>query len=133
MLQESFRVLKTSGTIRIATPDLQFLLDLYLHPEEPLHKSYIEWSAAGGGGSCSKLPATPLHIINKFHTAWGHQIIYDQETLSALLKENGFQNIRSCEIGKSEVPALNNVESHFKHMPYEFYQLETMILEADKK
>lgn len=133
MLQESFRVLKASGTIRIATPDFQFLANLYLHPEEPLHKSYIEWSAAGGGGSCAKLPATPLHIINKFHTAWGHQIIYDKDNLSALLEECGFRNIRSCEIGKSEVPALNNVESHFKHMPYEFYQLETMILEADKK
>ena len=30
MLNESFRVLKPSGKIRISTPDLQFLLDLYL-------------------------------------------------------------------------------------------------------
>ena len=130
MLKECHRVLKPSGTIRIATPDFQFLTDLYLHPDTPINKGYIEWSAGGGG--CIKVTPTALYVINKFHTSWGHQIIYDQETLSALLKENGFQNIRSCEIGKSEVPALNNVESHFKHMPYEFYELETMILEADK-
>ena len=130
MLKESYRVLKPSGTIRIGTPNFKFLVDLYLHPDKPINKRYIEWSAGGGGGN--PVPDTALNVINKFHTSWGHQIIYDKETLSALLKENGFRNIRVCEIGKSEVPALNNVESHFKQMPYEFYELETMILEADK-
>ena len=30
MLNESYRVLKVNGKIRISTPDLQFLIDLYL-------------------------------------------------------------------------------------------------------
>lgn len=132
MLKECYRVLKPSGTIRIATPDFHFLEDLYLHPEKPVNKSYIEWSAGGGGGGCS-LPATALNVINKFHTSWGHQIIYDKEAITKMLEEYGFGNVRICEIGKSDIPGLNNVEQHFNFMPYEFYQLETMILEADKK
>lgn len=131
MLKESFRVLKPSGTIRIATPDFQFLVDLYLHPDNALNKRYIEWSSCGGGG-CRPVPSTALHVINKFHTSWGHQIIYDKETLSALLTECGYHNIRPCVIGKSEIESLNNLEAHFKHIPFEFYQLETMLFEADK-
>ena len=130
MLDECHRVLKPSGAIRIATPDFRFLMDLYLHPEKPLNQRYIQWSGQGGGGC--PVPETPLHIINKFHTAWGHQIIYDRESLERLMKEHGFRNIRRCDIGKSDIPAFRNVECHFKHMPYEFYELETMILEGDK-
>lgn len=46
--------------------------------------------------------------------------------------EHGIGNVRVCEIGHSSKEELNNLESHFNSMPLEFYQLETMILEADK-
>lgn len=131
MLDECHRILKPSGAIRIATPDFRFLMSLYLHPEEPLNKRYIEWSAQGTVGNFTPLPETALHIVNKFHTAWGHQIIYDRESLETLMKEHGFKNIRFCDIGQSVLPAFQNVERHFKHMPYEFYRLETMILEGE--
>ena len=130
MLEECHRVLKPSGSIRIATPDFRFLVNLYLHPEDPLHQRYIQWSGPGQG-DWPPVPETALHIVNKFHTAWGHRIIYDRETLENLLKEHGFKNIRSCDIGKSTIPAFENIEGHFKYMPYDFYQLETMILEGD--
>lgn len=71
------RGLKPGGIIRIATPDLRFLLGLYQDPERPLHKAYIAYSAQRGG-----LPATAVFVINRFHTAWGHKIIYDRETLT---------------------------------------------------
>ena len=129
MLKECHRVLKPSGVLRIATPDFHFLEDLYLHPEKPANKSYIEWSAKGGG-YCSPIPETPLNVINKFHTEWGHKIIYDRQTLTGLLKDNGYKDIRFCGIGQSSYEELKNVEGHFKYMPYEHYQLETMILEA---
>lgn len=129
MLQECRRVLKPGGVIRIATPDFHFLEDLYLHPEKPANKSYIEWSAKGGGG-CRPIPATPVNIISKFHTEWGHKIIYDQQTLTDLLQDQGYKNIRFCHIGESDYDELKDVERHFKTMPYEHYRLETMILEA---
>jgi predicted SAM-dependent methyltransferase len=127
MLKECYRVLKPGGTIRIATPDLRFLIGLYQNPEEPIHKEYIEYSAKKGG-----LPTTSVFVINRFHTAWGHQIIYDKETLTKLLIDTGFKNVVSCEVGKSQHKVLNGVEGHFKLLPYEFNLLETMILEATK-
>ena len=67
-----------------------------------------------------------------FTTSWGHQIIYDKETLIGLLEETGFRDITPYEVGKSEHPALNGIEGHFKELPYEFDLLETMIFEATK-
>lgn len=127
MLKESYRVLKPGGIIRIATPDLQFLINLYNEPEKTLHKNYIEYSAKEDG-----LPATAVYIINRFHTTWGHQIIYDRATLIAALKDTGFKDITSCEMGQSTHVALKGVERHFKLLPYEYNLLETMIVEATK-
>lgn len=127
MLKESYRVLKPGGVIRIATPDLRFLLGLYQDPEKPLHKEYIAYTAKNGG-----LPSTAVYVINRFHTAWGHQIIYDKETLSQALQQAGFKDICSCEVGESTHNALISVEGHFKSLPIEYNRLETMILEATK-
>lgn len=131
MLRECHRVMKPSGVIRIATPNIQFLINLYQNPEDPTNKAYIKWSAEGDGRGPS-LPEHAVYVINKFHKAWGHMFIYDEETLSDLMRENGFSNIHRCEISESTEPALQNVEGHFKYMPYVFYQLETMILEGKK-
>ncbi len=127
MLKECYRVMKPGAVMRIATPNLRFLLDLYENPEKPIHKAYMEFSVKNLG-----MPQTPVYVINRFHTSWGHKIVYDMETLSKLLTDNEFKNITPCEMSKSEHPALNGVESHFKIFPYEFIHLETMILEVTK-
>ena len=127
MLKESYRVLKPGGVMRVATPNLRFLLGLYQEPEKPLHKRYIEYTAKNGG-----IPPTAVFVINRFHTAWGHQIVYDAETLTDLLEQVGFKDVRPCEVSHSEHAALNGVEGHFKSLPPEFNQLETMVLEASK-
>ena len=127
MLRESYRVLKRGGVIRIATPDLRFLLGLYQDPEKPLHKEYIAYTAKNGG-----VPPTAVYVINRFHTAWGHQIIYDKETLTEALQQAGFKDICICEVGESSHNALIGIEGHFKALPPEYNRLETMILEATK-
>lgn len=127
MLKESWRILKPGGVIRIATPDLRFLLGLYQDPEKPIHRDYIAMTARHGG-----LPPTPVYVINRFHTTWGHKIIYDKETLSEFLLRVGFKDVCSCKVGNSAHSALNGVEGHFRTMPAEFNLLETMVLEATK-
>ena len=127
MLEESYRVLKPGGVMRVATPDLRFLIGLYQDPAKPIHQRYIDYSAKRGG-----ILPSPVYIINHFHTAWGHKIIYDKETLSALLEKAGFKNLRLCEVGHSNHIALNGIEGHTKTLPAEYNLLETMVFEAEK-
>ena len=119
--------MKPGAIMRLATPNLRFLLGLYEDPEKPLHKAYMEFSVKKLG-----MPPTPVYVISRFHTSWGHQIIYDKETLSKALSDTGFKDITQCEMSKSEHAALNGIEGHFKIFPYEFIQLETMIFEVRK-
>jgi hypothetical protein len=44
MLSECHRVLKNNGKIRISTPDLQFLIDLYRDNKSELQRQYIKWA-----------------------------------------------------------------------------------------
>ena len=125
MLKECYRIMKPGGIIRIATPNLQFLVDMYAHPEKSANKAYLEFDAERSG-----LPFSPAYTISRFHTSWGHQIIYDPETLSRFLESVGFNDIRQCEMSKSDHEALCGVEQHFKSLQYEYNLLETMILEA---
>lgn len=127
MLKESYRVLKPGGVFRIATPDLQFLIRLYQEPNQSIHRQYIEYSAKQGN-----IPPSSVFVINRFHTAWGHQIIYDKETLTNMLEVTEFKDVCSCEVGQSKHTALRGVEGHFHELPVVFNQLETMILEATK-
>ena len=127
MLKESYRILKPGGVIRIATPDLRFLHGLYQEPEKPLHKAYMEYTMKG-----KSMPSKAVYTISRFHTSWGHQIIYDRETLTELLEQAGFKDVCTCEVSKSKHPGLNGVEGHFKELPLEFDLLETMVLEATK-
>lgn len=125
MLKECYRVMKTGAVMRLATPNIKFLADLYMHPEKEINRQYIEWAAKN-----NNLPISAVHVVNHFHTAWGHQIIYDFDTLAALLREHGFEDVNQCEMSKSEYEVFDNVEGHFYTMPYDFCCLETMILEA---
>lgn len=127
MLKECYRVLKPGGIIRIATPNLKFLVDLYLHPEEGINKGYVKFNAERSG-----LPSLPVFTVNYFHTNWEHKIIYDPETLAWFLSTVGFKNISPCEMSKSSHAPLCNVEQHFNFLKYEYNLLETMILEAQR-
>jgi predicted SAM-dependent methyltransferase len=125
MLRECFRVLKSNGTIRISTPDLRFLIDLYNHP----HNDYIGWATG------RFIPWAPIadrtFVINNFVRDWGHQFIYDEPTLSAALGGTGFVNIVSQKLQESDIEALRGLENE-NRMPPGFLSLENLTLEANK-
>lgn len=132
MLNECYRILKPNGIIRIATPDIKFLIDLYLNPQKEINKSYIEFDSKRSG-----LPPYPIFAINRFHTTWGHKIIYDQESLIMMLESSGFKNIHQCEIGKSDYIDLCMVEGHNKSFERQkadkdYNALQTMVFEAQR-
>jgi predicted SAM-dependent methyltransferase len=129
MLTEIFRVLKPGGRVRVATPDLQFLIDLYRRDKTPVQQAYIVWSAATFAGS--GLPPTDAVVINNFFREWGHQFIYDEKTLTALMQNVGFGSVIRISVGQSSDPNLRELEN-VSRMPDGFLELETFVLEGTK-
>lgn len=130
LLQECYRILKAGGKIRIATPNLQFLMDLYLPDKSELQKQYIR------DGMARYFPHLEMPfeavVINHFFRAWGHQFIYDFKTLEAEMKRAGFTGIQQEEVGESHDPRLQNLERHGQKIGQDYNKLETMVIEATK-
>ena len=84
MMGEVYRVLKKDGMFRIATPDIRFLINLYMDPTDSLNANYILWA----NSTFTKNPFVnnPVPVVNNFFRDWGHQFIYDFETLKESLQ-----------------------------------------------
>lgn len=130
LLHECFRSLKPSGKIRIATPDLNFLIELYNQKKTKLQKQYIFWAVD------SFLPDISIYqdtfVINNFFQNWSHKFIYDFKTLRHSLNEIGFIDVNRYNLGESNDANLQKLESHGKRITDEFNKLETIIVEAIK-
>lgn len=129
MLREYFKVLRKNGRVRIATPNLQFLIDLYSPKKTTLQKKYIKWSTDE-----FKLPGgyQDTMVINNFVRAWGHEFIYDFKSLKWALENVGFVDVKEYKPGESDDIHLRNMESHWKSTTQEFNNLETLVVEARK-
>lgn len=131
MLREVFRTLVPGGRLRIATPNLRFLVDLYSSQKTELQQRYLDWALRH-----SNLPDPGVHrevvVINNFFRAWQHSFIYDFEILAALLQRVGFGDVKACPVGGSDSPELRKLESHGRIIPEEFNLVETFVAEARK-
>lgn len=137
MLAESFRVLTHGGMFRMATPNIDFLINIYQYPELPLHKEYITWATKAFTRDVAKSHKeevySPVFVINNFFRDWGHQIIHNYDSIKQMLTKAGFEDIIKCEINKSQFPEFNGLERHGAGIPQAFNELETMVIEAHKK
>jgi predicted SAM-dependent methyltransferase len=130
MLQESYRVLRPGGKIRIVTPDFAFLEALHGCEKTELQKAYIEWAAETWLDR--EIPQhAEMHVINNFVRAWGHQFIYDRTSLSQALVSAGFSQVRTCELLSSEDNVFCNLENE-NRLPPGFLRLESLVLEGTK-
>jgi predicted SAM-dependent methyltransferase len=128
MSAECRRVLKPNGTLRIATPNLSFLVALYQNDmKTDLQKDYIKWSTD------QHIPSAPsyeaIFIINNFMRDWEHKFIYDEKTLRYSLENAGFAKIAKRNVNHSEDENLRNLENEGR-MPAGFLEFESIILEA---
>jgi predicted SAM-dependent methyltransferase len=129
MLEECYRVLKPGGTIRVSTPDLHFLVELYQDEKSDLQRAYIKWST---DKFVKWAPdASGVYVVNNFVRDWGHQFIYDEKSLSLSLGSAGFSNIKRCSLTASDHGELSGLE-HETRMPAGFLQLETITIDGTK-
>jgi len=129
MLQECRRILKPGGTIRIATPDLKVLLGLYVHDPNPIQDRYIRWITD------EHMTDIPVYrasfVINNAFRKWGHQFLYDGESLKMVLEIAGFSDIKQASPDQSMDKNLRGIEAHGKNVgDEEMTAFETMVFEA---
>jgi len=121
MLLECFRVLSPGGKIRLATPDLKAYLCLY-HPEaeailgdcvtEKFNKNILPgFHAAAHYQPITEQPDA-VFVINDIFRNYEHKFIYDYQTLAALLRHAGFNDVTCCEVGASQDEVLCGLETH---------------------
>lgn len=136
MLSESYRVLKPNGYIRIAMPNFNFLIQLYLNKDSIINSSYIKWAAENfcqNANIITKETSTlSVYVINNFFRDWNHQIIHDFNTIKNLLEIVGFIDVTQEKIGSSSVKEFKNIERHGNKIPVEFNELETFVVQAKK-
>jgi predicted SAM-dependent methyltransferase len=130
MLRECYRVLKPRGKIRMSTPDLRVLAGLLSSEKTESQNFYIDFATR------KFLPdvtyCKEVFVINNAFRAWGHQFLYDRQTIETTLRTIGFDNIRYYRPGESDDENLRGIESHGRVMGCEeFNQFETLVIEAD--
>ncbi|MDH3402346.1 MAG: methyltransferase domain-containing protein [Acidobacteriota bacterium] len=139
MIEECFRVLAPGGTVRISTPDLAFLIDLY-RPDEvparrrsPLQEEFLRHFLATEiehrGRNAPEDYDT--FLINKFVRAWGHEFLYDEKTLRYVLEASGFGEVTRCAVSESAHGDLRELEN-VSRKPEGHLGLESLVLEATK-
>ena len=96
-LRECRRVLSDTGALRVSTPNLDWVYATHYHPGQ--------WPTG----------AEELHDcmqLNRAFRGWGHQFLYNQQTLTAALRNGGFAKATFCSYGKSELPEFAGLERH---------------------
>jgi predicted SAM-dependent methyltransferase len=92
-LAECRSALRPSGVLRLSTPNLDWVWSTQYHrPAED--------------------PVRDCFAINKSFRGWGHQFLYNLETLTAALHDAGFAEVRAFRYGESETPLLAGLEQH---------------------
>ncbi len=102
MLRECHRVLKLGGRIHLETPDLTYYAELLTNDLDELKRKAVEECCREHGNPIGD--PSPCFVLNHMARHYGHQFIYDETYLSAMLAKCGFVNIRRMPGRDSEDP-----------------------------
>lgn len=91
LLRECRRVLRDDGVLRLSTPNLDWVWATH-------------YRSPGSVADCFRL--------NRAFRAWGHEFLYNEPALTAILRDAGFANVVRREYHQSEHPELRDLERH---------------------
>ena len=94
-LKECRAALNANGVIRLSTPNLDWVWQTQYHKPSSIHDCFA---------------------INKSFRGWGHQFLYNAQTLTAALHDAGFADVRECRYGESSDAVLRDLERHEKSL-----------------
>jgi predicted SAM-dependent methyltransferase len=115
VLKEFERSLKPGGILRIATPDLDYIIEKY--SADWKNAEWLSWPEF-------EFIKTRGQMLNIIFTWWGHKYLYNEEDLRNKLIKAGFQKIIRSEWNKSKYPDLSGLETR---------KDSKLILEAEKE
>jgi predicted SAM-dependent methyltransferase len=102
ILQNFHRCLKKGGVLRVATPDLDYVIQKYAYnwkEQEWLSRPAYQFIKTRG------------QMINVSFRAWGHQYLYNEEDLWNQLISVGFKSVIKYDFGLSNHSELFNLET----------------------
>ncbi len=114
VINEFYRLLQKGGIIRIATPDLDYIVEKYL--SDWRNQEWLSWPEYQNITSKGQM-------LNICMTWWGHHYIYNEEDLKSQLVNAGFSKITRLNWGVSSYKELSNLETRID---------SKLILEAEK-
>lgn len=94
-LLESHRVLGKNGWIRLSTPNLDWVWSTHYR---------LDLDADGKRNAA-------LQLNRAFH-GWRHRFLWNREMLGEALAASGFDPVRWCRYGESELPVFQGIERH---------------------
>ncbi len=124
LLAECKRILRSEGVLRIAVPDVKLLAKKYVHGDKDFFMQFEEDS-----NGKNKLESLADLFVQHFYgyDSWseprfiqklqrvfirGHIWMYDWDSLSLILRQAGFSDIRLCEPSKGKVPDIDYLDVH---------------------
>ena len=105
-LNEALRILKTNGVLRIAAPDLRLVINNYLtvgDANEFMERMLVQAPPIGNLKEKLKL------MVSGYRH---HQWMYDGRSLSLLMEELGFRDVRVYSKGETSIKNLNGLNLH---------------------
>lgn len=99
-LRECRRALRDDGVLRLSTPNIDWVWLTQYH--------LGQWASDAEA-------VRDCFWLNKAFHGWGHQFLYNDQTLRACLYDAGFANVERCAYGESRHEALRGLEHHTKY------------------
>lgn len=102
-IKNCMKVLRKGGVMRIAMPDLEEAVALYLDPKWKNSSLIKDFGL--------DFVQTRAELLNMSFSWWGHKWVYDWEELKRRLKQAGFDKVTRCQNGKSKHKELKGLET----------------------